>query len=224
MKYVNSEALVSTEWLVDHLNTPELRIIDASSVLPNVNRDPNAEFLERHIPGAQFFNINEIANTDHELPHMLPSAEKFSSEMRKMGIGDGVKVIAYDSNGGFSAACRAWWMFRVFGHENVSVLNGGLPKWLADGLPVENGILSPHERHFTMRKSNSLVRNVEQVLANIETCHGQVIDARSPGRFLGVDPEPRPSRKKGHIPRSLNLPYNLLMDVENNYVFLVLFY
>ena len=219
MDYVNPEALVSTEWLAEHLDATDVRIVDASSVLPNVDRNPRAEYLDMHIPGAQFFDINEIANTDHALPHMLPSAEKFSSKMRKMGLGDGIKVITYDSNGGFSASCRAWWMLRVFGHEDVAILNGGLPKWVAEGRVINNFSPKPRERHFTARENNSLVRDVGQMLANIEGSQEQVADARSPGRFSGVDPEPRPSSKKGHIPGSVNLPYNLLMDGDNNYVF-----
>ena len=219
MEYVNPEALVSTEWLAENISASDVRIIDASSVLPNVDRDPHAEFLEKHIPGAQFFDINEIADTDHQLPHMLPSPEKFSSKMGELGLGDSVKVIAYDSNGGFSAACRAWWMLRVFGHEDVAVLNGGLPKWIAEGRVVNNFGPVPSEGHFMAHKNDSLVRDVVEMLANIEGSQEQVADARSPGRFSGIDPEPRPSSKVGHIPGSINLPYNLLMDVENYYVF-----
>ena len=219
MNYVNPEALVSTEWLADHISASDVQVIDASRVLPNVDRNPHAEFLEKHIPGAQFFDINDIADKNHQLPHMLPSAEQFSSKIGKMGIRDGVKVIAYDSNGGFSASCRAWWMFRVFGHEDVAILNGGLPKWVVEGRTINSHSQTPGVGDFMARKNNSLVRDVSQMLANIEGGQEQVADARSPGRFLGVDPEPRPSSKKGHIPGSVNLPYNLLMDSSKNYVF-----
>ncbi|MBM09145.1 MAG: 3-mercaptopyruvate sulfurtransferase [Magnetovibrio sp.] len=219
MEYVNPDALVSTEWLAENLDKTDLRIIDASSVLPNVDRNPYAEYLEKHIPGAQFFNINEIADTSDPLPHMLPSAQFFSLKMQKMGIGTGVKVIAYDTNGGSSASCRAWWMLRVFGHNDVAILNGGLPKWLAEQRPVENQRSVAIECDFKPHKNDFLVRDIEQMLANVDSKQEQVVDARSSGRFFGIDPEPRPSIKKGHIPGSLNLPYNLLMDTDNNFVF-----
>ncbi len=219
MDYSNPDALVSTEWLAEHLNAPDVRVIDATSFLPTIPRDPRAEYDECHIPGAVFFDINDIADSDNPLPHMIPSAEKFSSKVRKLGLGDGNRIIAYDGNGGSSASCRAWWMFRLFGHEDVAVLNGGLPKWVAEGRPVEDLPPVPRERHFTARQNNFLVRNVAQVIENIETGREQVVDVRSPGRFAGTDPEPRPSRKKGHIPGSINLPFPLLMDPKNGNVF-----
>jgi len=219
MDYVNPDALVSTEWLAEHLDAPDVRIIDATSFLPNVPRDPRAEYEECHIPGAVFFDINDIADSDNPLPHMLPSAEKFSSKVRKLGLGDGNRIIAYDGNGGSSASCRAWWMFRVFGHDDVAVLNGGLPKWVAEGRPTDDLPPVSQERHFTARQNNFLVRSVEQVIANIDSGREQVVDVRSAGRFAGVDPEPRPSRKKGHIPGSLNLPTTMFFDANNGGVF-----
>ena len=219
MDYVNPEALVSTEWLAEHMSAPDVRIVDASAVLPNVDRNPRAEYDKQHIPGAQFFDINDIADTESGMAHMLPSAEKFSSKMRKMGLGDGIRVVAYDSNGGYSAACRAWWMLRVFGHEDAAVLNGGLPKWLSEGYPVEDIAPVLNERHFTARQNNFLVRNVNQMLANVESGREQVADARTKGRFDGIDPEPRPSRKKGHVPGSVCLPVSALMDPKTNFIF-----
>jgi thiosulfate/3-mercaptopyruvate sulfurtransferase len=219
MEYVNPEALVSTEWLAEHMSAPDVRIVDASSCLPTEDRDLRKEYDEEHIPGAVFFDINDIADTDNPLPHMLPSAEKFSSKMRKLGLGDGNRIICYDSNGGYSAACRAWWMLRVFGHEDVAVLNGGLPKWLAENRPVEDLPPPERERHFTARLNHFLVRDVDQVISNVESAKEQVVDARSAGRFAGDDPEPRPSRKKGHIPGSFNLPFPLLMDAKKDWVF-----
>lgn len=219
MDYTNPDALVSTEWLAEHLDAPDVRVIDATSFLPTVKRDPRAEYEEQHIPGAVFFDINDIADTDNPLPHMLPSAEKFSSKVRKLGLGDGNRIVAYDGNGGSSASCRAWWMFRVFGHDDVAVLNGGLPKWVAEGRPVEDLPPVPRERHFTARQNNFLVRNVEQLIANIDSGAEQVVDVRSAGRFAGTEPEPRPAHKKGHIPGSINLPYPDLMDRDNGNVF-----
>ena len=219
MDYVNPDAVVSTEWLAQHLDAPDVRVIDATSFLPTVDRDPRQEYEAQHIPGAQFFDINDIADTDNELPHMLPSAEKFSSKVRKLGLGDGLRIVAYDTNGGSSASCRAWWMFRVFGHEDVSVLNGGLPKWLAEERPVEDLPPVPRERHFSARQNNFLVRDVQHLLANIESGREQVVDVRSAGRFAGTDPEPRPTHKKGHIPNSINLPYQDLFDKDAGGVF-----
>jgi thiosulfate/3-mercaptopyruvate sulfurtransferase len=219
MNYANPDALVSTEWLAEHLDAPDVRIIDATSFLPTVPRNAREEYDACHIPGAVFFDINDIADSDNPLPHMLPSAEKFSSKVRKLGLGDGNRIIAYDGNGGSSASCRAWWMFRLFGHDDVAVLNGGLPKWVAEGRPTEDLPPVPRERHFTARQNNFLVRNVKQLIENIRTGREQVIDVRSPGRFAGTDPEPRPVRKKGHIPGSLNLPFPLLMDPKNGGVF-----
>lgn len=219
MDYVNPDALVSTEWLAEHLDAPDVRVIDATSFLPNVPRNPRAEYEACHIPGAVFFDINDIADSDNPLPHMIPSAEKFSSKVRKLGLGDGNRIVAYDANGGSSASCRAWWMFRLFGHDDVAVLNGGLPKWVAEGRPTEDIPPVPRERHFTARQNNFLVRNVGQLIENIGTKREQVVDVRSPGRFTGVDPEPRPARKKGHIPGSLNLPFPKLLDPDKGGVF-----
>ena len=219
MDYVNPEALVSTEWLAEHMNAPDVRIIDVSSCLPNEDRNPRQEYEEEHIPGAIYFDINDIADSDSELPHMLPSPEKFSSKMRKLGIGDGNRVIAYDNNGGYSASCRAWWMLRIFGHDDVAVLNGGLPKWLAEGRPVEDLPPPARERHFTARFNHTLVRDVEHMMANIESGKEQVLDARSAGRFAGTDPEPRPTHKKGHIPNSISLPFPKLMDPSKDWQF-----
>jgi len=217
--YANPDALVSTQWLADHLDSPDVRIVDGTSFLPTQDRNGRAEYDEQHIPGAVYFDINDIADGDNPLPHMLPSPEKFSSKVRKLGLGDGSRIVVYDANGGFNAACRVWWMFRVFGHKDIAVLDGGLPKWLAEGRPVTDTSPSPRERHFTARMDNTLVRSVDQVIANIDSAREQVVDARSPDRFAGEAPEPRPSAKAGHIPGSLNLPFPMLMDADNSFVF-----
>ena len=219
MDYAHADALVSTDWLAGHLDAPDVRVVDATSFLPTQDRNGRAEYEEQHIPGAVFFDINAIADTDNPLPHMLPSPEKFSSCVRKLGLGDGSRIVAYDANGGFNAACRVWWMFRVFGHKDIAVLDGGLPKWLAEGRPVDDMAPAPRERHFTARMNNPLVRSVDQVMANISSGREQVVDARGADRFAGEAPEPRPSAKAGHIPGSLNLPFPKLMDPDNHFVF-----
>jgi thiosulfate/3-mercaptopyruvate sulfurtransferase len=212
MDYAKPEALVSTEWLAQHLGAPDLRIVDASWYLPAMNRNGKAEYAERHIPGAVFFDIDEISDTSSDLPHMLPSPEKFASRMRALGIGDGNRIVVYDGSSVHLSAPRVWWMFRVFGHEDVAVLNGGLPKWLAEGRPVEDLPPMPRDRHFTARRNDLLARDVEQVRANLGSQREQVLDARSAGRFAGTEAEPRAGLRGGHIPGSLNVPSSMMTD------------
>ena len=208
------EALVTSEWLAAHLTAPDLRVVDASWFLPAAGRDPKAEYAERHIPGAVFFDIDDIADTASPLPHMLPSPEKFSSRVRKLGLGDGIRIVVYDS-GAWMAAPRVWWMFRVFGHDDVAVLDGGLEKWLAEGRPVDDRPVMPRERHFTARMNTLLVRDIGQMHANLARGREQVLDARASGRFTGAEPEPRKGLRSGHIPASLNLPFNHLVERED---------
>jgi thiosulfate/3-mercaptopyruvate sulfurtransferase len=211
MPYANPDSLVSTDWLAAHLDAPDLRIVDASFTLPGVKPTGRELYEARHIPGAVFFDIEEIADEASPLPHMLPSPEKFASRMRKLGIGDGHKVVVYDS-AGLSSAARPWWMLRVFGHRDVAILDGGLPKWQAEGRPVTDEVPAPRERHFTARLNTLLVRDKTQVMDNLASQREQVIDARSRGRFEGSAEEPRPGLRRGHIPWSLNLPYDQLTD------------
>ncbi|MEH6403735.1 MAG: 3-mercaptopyruvate sulfurtransferase [Sneathiella sp.] len=211
MSYVNPTSLVSTEWLSQNMSAPDVRIVDASWYLPAENRDPKAEFKECHIPGAVFFDIDEIAELDNPLPHMIPAPEKFSSRMRKLGLGDGNRIVVYDGSGIRSAA-RAWWMIRLFGHTDVSILDGGLPKWQSENRPVEDYPSLQKERHFTSRINNMMVREKSQLRKNIDTTKEQVLDARAKGRFDGVEPEPRAGLRSGHIPGSLNLPFNQLLN------------
>jgi len=206
--------LVETEWLASHLDTPGLVILDGSMHLPTAKRDAKAEYLAGHIPGALFFDIDEIADEKSPLPHMLPSATKFASRMKKMGVGDGMHVVAYDSEGLYSAA-RVWWMFRAMGHEQVQVLNGGLKKWKAEGRPLEDG--PPHrrtERHFTPRLNAGLVRDVGDVKALISSRAAQIVDARAAARFEGTAPEPRQGLRSGHIPGSRNVPFAALLNPD----------
>ena len=200
------QLLVSTEWLAAHLDAPDVRALDGSYHLPDAGRDARAEFAAGHIPGAQFFDIDDIADSTSPLPHMLPPVEKFVSRVRKLGVGDGHRVVVYDTAGLFSAP-RVWWMFRVFGHLDVAVLDGGLPKWIAEGRPVEDLASAARDRHFTARKDMSLVRDVTQVAGAAKLGSEQIVDARSPERFAGAAPEPREGLRAGHIPGSVNLHY-----------------
>ena len=218
MDYANPQALVSAEWLAGNLDTPGVRIVDATFFLPTQNRDAKAEYLAAHIPGAVFFDVDDICDPASDLPHMLPSAEIFSAKAGALGIGDGDHVIAYDANGGGMAAARAWWMFRVFGYDKVSLLDGGLPKWLAEGLPVTDGAVEPESKTFTAKMNPALVRAIGEMLANVESGAEQVADSRSRDRFDGLAPEPHKGLRSGHIPGSVCLPFQMLMDGENSFV------
>ncbi len=213
MPEFNSDAVVSTEWLAEHLAAPDVRVIDASYYLPHEGLNPRDEFDLQHIPGAVFFDLDEIADSATDLPLMLPAPEKFSSKVRKLGLGDGVRLVIYDQRGLFSAP-RVWWTFRHFGHDDVAVLDGGLPRWLAEGRAIEDGPARPEERHFTARTNSFMLRDKEQIRANLESRREQVLDARGRGRFDGSEPELWPGRRQGHIPGSLNLPYTDLIERE----------
>ena len=205
--------LVSTEWLAAHLTAPDVRIVDASMYLPTDGRDGRTLYNEAHIPGARFFDIDDIADDHSPLPHMLPPVEKFVSRIRRMGIGTGHRVVCYDQQGIYSAA-RAWWMFRVFGHEDVAVLDGGLPKWISQGRETEDLAPEPRERHFVARRNAALVRDVTQVASAAKLGDEQIVDARSPGRFRGEEPEPREGLRAGHIPGSVNVHYHSLLNED----------
>lgn len=205
--------LVSTAWLAAHLADPDLRVIDASYYLPDMGRKARAEYDAAHIPGARFFDIDEICDNRSPLPHMAPTPEKFVSRMRAMGIGDGHQVVVYDSTGLFSAA-RVWWTFRLMGKPDVAVLDGGLPKWQAEGHPIED--LSPvlRDRHMTVHRQAHLVKDVTQVAAASKLGDHEIIDARSATRFSGEEQEPRPGLRSGHIPGSKNLHYARLLNPD----------
>jgi thiosulfate/3-mercaptopyruvate sulfurtransferase len=209
--------LTETDELARELDAPDLVIIDASWHMPAENRNAYEEHLAEHIPGAIFFDIDEIADTKSGLPHMLPPPEKFSSRMRSMGIGDGSRIVVYDSAGLFSAA-RVWWTFRVMGVDDVSVLNGGLPKWEREGRPLESGPpRSRTARHFTARRNLDLVRDVSDVKALLTDRSAEIVDARAADRFAGKAPEPRPGLRSGHIPGSHNLPYAKLLNNDGTF-------
>lgn len=206
--------IVDTEWLSQRLNTPGLLVLDGSWHLPTSGRNPKAEYLAEHIPGALFFDIDDLSDETSSLPHMLPSSTKFSSRMKKMGIGDGMRIIVYDTLGLFSAA-RVWWTFRAMGHEDVAVLNGGLKKWKAEGRELEDGTPPKRsERHFTPLQNAGLVRDIADIQKLVERASPQLVDARPAGRFEGRDPEPRPGLRSGHIPGSRNVPAALLINED----------
>ncbi|HWK38196.1 MAG TPA: 3-mercaptopyruvate sulfurtransferase [Hyphomicrobium sp.] len=203
--------IVDTDWLASHLDAPDLIIFDASWHLPNAGRDAKAEYLAEHIPGALFFDIEDLTDEKSSLPHMLPSTVKFASRMKKMGIGDGMRIIVYDSLGLFSAA-RAWWTFRAMGHEDVAVLNGGLKKWKAEGRALEDGTPPKRtERHFTPLMNSALIRDMDDMKKAIAK-RAQIVDARPAARFEGTEPEPRPGLRSGHLPGSRNVPSQSLIN------------
>jgi thiosulfate/3-mercaptopyruvate sulfurtransferase len=206
MTAMTESALVSTDWLAERLDAPDVKVADATWFLPTMRRDAKQEYRAAHIPGAVYFDIDDIADTGSPLPHMLPDAAKFASRVRRLGLGDGVRVVLYDNNR-YSASARAWWMFRVFGHADVVVLDGGLAKWRAEGRTVDDAVVAPRERHFTARQNHLLVRDLEQMRANLVSRRELVIDARSAGRFAGTEPEPRAGLRGGHIPGSVCLPF-----------------
>lgn len=207
------KTLVSTDWLAAHLKSPDLRILDASWYLPADNRDPFAEYQAEHIPGARFFDIDEISDARSEMPHMVPPVEKFMSRMRAMGIGDGHQVVVYDGKGLFSAA-RVWWLFKLMGQDNIAVLDGGLPKWKADGHKTTDVMPIIRDRHMTVTRQNQLVRDVTQVARAAKLGDHTIIDARAAARFRGDAPEPREGLRAGHIPGSVNVPFGDLLNAD----------
>ena len=203
------DSLVTTDWLAAHENDHDLRIVDGSWHMPQAKRDPRAEFAQARIPGAVFFDIDGIADRSTSLPHMLPSADQFAMAVGALGIGAGDRVVVYDSRG-VASATRVWWTFRAFGHDAIAVLDGGLPKWRAEGRPVASGVPTPPSRRFTARLRPELVRDLARMRENLTARDEQVLDARSHGRFTATELEPRAGLHGGHIPGSLNLPYDQL--------------
>ncbi|MBR3369269.1 MAG: 3-mercaptopyruvate sulfurtransferase [Rhodobacteraceae bacterium] len=204
---------VSTDWLAAHLNDPDLRILDASWYMPAQNRDARAEYDAGHIPGARFFDIDDISDHRSALPHMAPPVEKFMSRLRAMGVGDGHQVVIYDGAGLFSAA-RVWWLFRLMGKTDVAVLDGGFPKWQAEGRAIEDMPPLLRERHMTVQRQAHLVKDVSQVAAAVKLGDWQIVDARAAARFRGDEPEPREGLRAGHMPGALNLPFSNLLQAD----------
>jgi thiosulfate/3-mercaptopyruvate sulfurtransferase len=201
--------LVSTDWLAENLETPDLAVIDGSWYLPTLNRDGKAEYVKAHIPGAVHFDIEEISDHSSHLPHMMPSPEQFARQMGELGIGDRMTLIVYDG-AGLGSAPRVWWMLRVFGARDVRILDGGLPKWLSEGRPTEAGLVKRTPASFTTDFDASAVADRARVSEALKSGRAQVIDARSAERFTGEAPEIRPGLRSGHMPGALNAPSSTL--------------
>jgi thiosulfate/3-mercaptopyruvate sulfurtransferase len=211
MAYADPDALVSTEWLAAHLRDPHIRVVDASFKLPGTTPTAREDYDRGHIPGAVFFDIDDITQPDTSLPHMIPPPDLFARKMEALGIGDDDRVVVYDSVG-LSSAGRAWWMLHLFGHHDVALLDGGLPKWRAEGRPLDNAAPIPPSRRFSAHFDPALVRDKRALLDNLTTRQEQVVDARASGRFDGTVEETRPGLRRGHIPGSRNLPYERVTD------------
>lgn len=210
------DPLVSAAWLSENIKAPDIRVVDASWVPPFLTDRKTGKqgYADAHIPGAVYFDIDAIADTTSSLPHMLPDAVQFSSQVRKLGLGDGNRVIVYDHND-FYASARVWWMFRAMGHKDIKVLDGGLAAWQAHGGETED--LPPHavERHFTAaRKRADLVRDLDQMRELVAAGTTRILDARAPGRFDGSAPEPRADLPSGHMPGSYNVPASGLLNAD----------
>jgi len=200
------ESLVSTEWLAEEMGSCDLRIVDASSHLPLAGRDARAEYEAGHIPGAIYMDLANLTDPGSEVPSALPTAEMFASRIQKLGIGDGSRIVLYDDSD-VKTAGRAWYMFTMFGAQNVAILDGGLSKWKAEGRPMECGVQLLKTRHFTAWRDAGKVRSKADMLANLKSRAEQVVDARDAGRFSGRTPDFRPGVPSGHIPGSINLPF-----------------
>lgn len=211
MPYAHPEALVSTEWLAAHLDDPAVRVLDSSFKQPGVIPTARQDYDAGHIPGAAYFDIDDVAEPGTALPHMIPSAERFAAKMAERGVGNGDRVVVYDANG-LSSAGRAWWMLRLFGHDNVALLDGGLPKWKREGRPLETAPPKIPPRGFTARFNPAMVRDKAGIVANLASAAELVVDARSAGRFDGSAEETWPGRRRGHIPGSRNVPFDLVTD------------
>ena len=207
--------VVSTEWLAANLGAPDVRVFDSTWFLAR-ERSARGEWASAHIPGARFFDIGEISNKKSKLPHMLPNMAVFSMHAGKLGIRTNDAVVAYDTMGLFSAA-RAWWMFRAMGHDNVAVLDGGLPKWRAEGRPVDSTTTTPKMSRYMAKPRPALVRGISHIKANLASHAEQMVDARARARFKGEEGEPRPGMRAGHIPGARNVPYTELLNPDGTF-------
>ena len=203
--------LVSTEWLAAELDAPDLVIFDATKYLPNENRDGAAEYRRAHVPGARFFDIDDVADPEADLPHMVPSPARFARRRGAMGVSNASRVVFYDQKG-LASAARGWWLMGLFGHDDAAVLDGGLPKWVREGRPTEAGEpASAAPATFRPDFRASRLRGIGDMIDNLAGQRELVLDARAAGRFAGATPEPRPGMRSGHIPGSRNLPYTELL-------------
>jgi thiosulfate/3-mercaptopyruvate sulfurtransferase len=207
----NAALFVSTEWLAAHLSDADLVIVDASFAMPGTGRDPHAEYLARHIPGAVFFDIETIVDATSTLPHMLPQPALFAQMMRDLSIGDKARIVVYDYVG-LEGVARVWWTLRIFGARDVKILAGGLPKWQAEGRALERGPVQRAPQNFVPHFDARAVIGVDDVAAAMRGDSAQIVDARSAARFKGEVPEPRPGLRSGHIPGSHNVPWTQVVS------------
>ena len=212
-------ALVTTDWLDAHLDDPAVRAVETTWFLPTDGRSGRAEFEAGHIRGAAFWDIDAIADPDDPRPHMAPSPARFDALMAELGIGASTRVVAYDRVGMMTVG-RAWWMLRYFGHDSVSILDGGFAKWAAEGRATEPGPAAPRASPdaFAAAPRAARISDLDTIMASLDGEALQILDARAPGRFAGTEPEPRPGCRAGHIPGSRNLPFNRLVDPDTGLV------
>jgi thiosulfate/3-mercaptopyruvate sulfurtransferase len=210
------DSLVSTDWLASALGAPDLRVIDASWFLPASGRDARAEFVGAHIPGAVFFDLDDISDPASAFPHMMPDDTRFAGRMGALGLGNGDRIVIYD-NSPLHSAARAWWMLRSFGARDVAILDGGLRKWIAEGRPLESGVAAPRRGHFSAALDRAAVADKTAVAALVGDGSEAIVDARSALRFAGAEAEPRAGLASGHIPGSRNLPQGELFEADNRF-------
>jgi thiosulfate/3-mercaptopyruvate sulfurtransferase len=211
------QPLVSTAWLADELGKSDLVVFDATKYLPNENKDGRVEFLKAHIPGARYFDIDEVADPDTDLPHMVPTPGRFAKLMGALGVSNQSRIVFYDQKG-LASAARGWWLMGLFGHDRAAVLDGGLPKWQRENRPTEGGEpTAPASAVFRPDYRAARLRGVGDVLTNVTTGTELVLDARAAGRFTGEVPEPRAGMRSGHIPGSSSLPYTELLHADGTF-------
>ncbi|HEY0445938.1 MAG TPA: 3-mercaptopyruvate sulfurtransferase [Allosphingosinicella sp.] len=210
------DSLVTTQWLAAELGAPDLRVIDASMFLAGSGRDARAEYEAEHIPGAVFFDHQDIADSHSPLPHMVPPEHKFASRMQTLGLGDGNRFVVYD-NSPLHSAARAWWLLKIFGAHYVAVLDGGLQKWKAEGRPVESGRVHVRHAHFTPLFDSGAVADKDHVSSILHSSGHEIVDARGASRFAGEEAEPRAGLEPGHIPGSRSLPQDRLFNQDNTW-------
>lgn len=209
--------LVSTEWLAAELGKADLVVCDATKYLPNESKDGRAEFLAAHVPGARYFDIDEVADPDTDLPHMVPAAGRFARLLGAMGVGNATRVVFYDQKG-LASAARGWWLMGLYGHDRAAVLDGGLPKWVREGRPTEKGEpASAPPALFRPDFRAARLRGIGDMLRNLDTGAELVLDARAGGRFTGAVPEPRAGMRSGHIPGARSLPYEELLNPDKTF-------
>ena len=208
-----SDPLVSAAWLAERLGDPNVRVVDGSWWMPAESRDPHAEYLAAHIPGAVFFDIDAIADRTVDLPHMLPTPEAFAEVAGRLGLSRDTTVVAYDSFG-VRAAARVWWTLRTMGFTDVFVLDGGLKAWRSEGRPVESGEAVPAAEAVSADFRPALVRSLDDVSGIIASKAAQIVDARGGARFRAEVPEPRAGLRSGHMPGACNVPFDVLLDAD----------